>query len=80
MKEFSKVSWGSKVETYCTSPHWHGIDDTRWIVLLEACGVHSDDSELNSDSEDDNNIADLSLLDNNQALVFNFQSPTKTHI
>ena len=78
MKEFSKVSWGSKVETYCTS--LHGIDDTCWIELLEACGVHSDDSELKSDSEDDNNIADLSLLDNNQALVFNFQSPTKTHI
>lgn len=70
------MSWGSKVEAYCAN--LHAIEDTRWDELLEACRIHSGDSEAQSGSEGDENAADLSLLDNNRAFVFNFRSPTKT--
>ena len=72
------MSWGSKVEVYCMN--LHSIDDTCWVELLEACRIHSGDSEAQSDSEDDKNAADLSLLDNNRAFVFNFRSPMKAHV
>ena len=78
IKEFSKALWGSKVEVYCMN--LHNINDTHWVELLEACRIHSGDSEGESDSVDDKNVADLSLLDNNRTFVFNFCSPTKAHV
>ena len=73
------MSWGSKVEVYCAN--LDGIDDSRWVDLLDACRIYNGDSEgQESDSEDNRNAANLSLLDNNRATVFNFCSPMKDRV
>lgn len=47
------------------------MPDTRWKELVDICEGHSGDSK--SELE-----ADLSILDNDRAFVFNFCSPAKS--
>jgi len=70
-KEFSKKFWGLVVQTYCKG--FQGIQDRRWEELVDVCGGHSRDHEVETTRE-----ADLSILDNDRAFVFNFCSPTKS--
>ncbi|KAF8805118.1 hypothetical protein BYT27DRAFT_7258235 [Phlegmacium glaucopus] len=73
VKEFSKEFWGSQVDTYYDGfKGKKGVPETRWKELVAACLGHSEDS-------DDNTLdADLSILDNDRACVFNFCSPVKS--
>ncbi|KIM39261.1 hypothetical protein M413DRAFT_29440 [Hebeloma cylindrosporum] len=73
VKDFSKEFWGSKVRTYYDGFHGkNGIADSRWRELVEACSGHAENSE-----DDETCDADLSILDNNRAFVFDFCSPEK---
>ncbi|KAF8808903.1 hypothetical protein BYT27DRAFT_7022969, partial [Phlegmacium glaucopus] len=64
----------SKVDAYCTN--LHDIEDARWGELLEACEIHK--QRLGPPGRCyDKNGADLLLLDNNRAFMFNFCSPVK---
>jgi hypothetical protein len=76
MKEFSKEFWGSMVQTYYEGFHGkNGVPDSRWEELIDVCGGQSgDDGEGNNMRE-----ADLSILDNDRAFVFDFCSPAKCH-
>lgn len=70
MTEFSKECWGSKVRTYYDGFHGrNGVPDARWQELVAACGSGEDESDIE---------ADLSILDNERAFVFNFCSPAKS--
>lgn len=72
-KEFSKQYWGSQVGTYYDGFHGkNGVSEARWKELVEACLGHSEDHE------NDTHDADLSILDNDRAHVFNFCSPVKS--
>ena len=53
----------------------NGVQDSRWEELVEICmSQYSGDHEDNSMRE-----ADLSILDNDRAFVFDFCSPAKSH-
>ena len=70
-----KVKEFSKVETYYSGFQGrNGVTDDRWKELLNVC------SGLNKheDSDEDSHQADLSLLDNNRAFVFDFCSLEKS--
>ncbi|KAF5318667.1 hypothetical protein D9619_011058 [Psilocybe cf. subviscida] len=69
LKEFSNEFWGSKVKSYQTS--LRAITDARWKELFEACGVRALD-----DADEDLDV-NMSLLDNNRALMFDFASPVR---
>jgi hypothetical protein len=73
VQEFSKEFWGEKVDIYYSG--LQGVLDNHWSDLLVACGTHS---SVNEDSDDETHDADLSLLDHNHALIFDFCSPTKS--
>jgi hypothetical protein len=74
VKEFSKEFWGSQVDTYHDGFQGKkGVPETRWKELVAACLGFSEDSD-----DDDTLDADLSILDNNRACVFNFCSPVKS--
>ena len=77
LKEFSKEYWAAKVETYHTG--LTGITDVRWEELLDACEASQvttrEATSYDKDLEDDNQQADLSMLDNNRASLFDFCSP-----
>lgn len=75
-RDFSKEFWGSKIDIYYSGLEGNnGIPDSRWEELLDVCDVHP----ILTDSEDDGRLeADLSILDNNRGLVFNFCSPAKS--
>ena len=68
IKDFSNKFWGSKVVSYHSS--LASIDGKKWKEVLAAC-----DTSLLSENEDDQ--ADLSLLDTNHAVLFDFSSPMK---
>lgn len=73
MKEFSKQFWGSQVGIYYNGFRGkNGVPETGWKELVEACLRHSEDSK------DGTHDADLSILDNERAHVFNFCSPVKS--
>ena len=62
------------MDTYCDGFQGkNGITETCWKELVEACLGHSEDSN------DDTLDADLSILDNDRARIFNFCSPVKSH-
>ena len=46
--------------------------DARWEELLDACGAGGACTSYDEDSKDDNQQADLSMLNNNGASVFDF--------
>lgn len=76
LKEFSKEFWGSKVKTYYDGFHGkNGVPDTRWEELMDVCTSSRGHS---GDSEDDTLEADLSILDNDRAFIFDFCSPEKS--
>ncbi|KAF8180602.1 hypothetical protein BJ912DRAFT_1044848 [Pholiota molesta] len=71
IKEFSNECWGSTVAGYCSS--LRAIEEARWKEIFAACCLRGTED----DSEDETNQADLSLLDNNRAFLFDFASPVK---
>ena len=85
LKEFSKDYWAAKVETYHAG--LTGITDVCWEELLDACKASqvttkkaTSSASYDKDLKDDNQQADLSMLDNNCASLFNFCSPAlKSH-
>ena len=61
------------VQTYYEGFHGkNGVPDGRWEELVGVCGGHSGDHEMRE--------ADLSILDNDRAFVFDFCSPAKSHV
>jgi len=46
------------------------IDEKKWKEVLDAC-------DADCVSENDDHLADISLLDTNRAVLFNFSSPQK---
>ena len=68
LKDFSNEFWGSKVVSYHSS--LANIDENKWKEVLGAC-----DTSLLSENED--HQADISLLDTNRAILFDFSSPLK---
>lgn len=72
IKEFSNEFWGSKVNVYHSS--LRAIDEKRWEEIFELCGAGD---TLDPGLENDALEADLSLLDNNRAFLFDFASPAK---
>jgi hypothetical protein len=75
LPEFSKDFFSAKVEIYYAGlTGRNSVPDVRWEELLVACtGTNSD-----SEDSDGNKQADLSMLDNNRAFVFDFCSPAKS--
>jgi hypothetical protein len=69
--DFSSGSWGSKVASYYKN--LGNIDETRWKELLEACSSGS----ITTDDTHEEYQANLSFLDHNCAVVFDFSSPVK---
>jgi len=70
-KEFSREFWGEKTLVYYNG--LHGVPEDCWKDLIKTCrGV--------GDIEDDDRDADLSILDNARAFVFNFCSPAKPQL
>ena len=71
-KEFSNGSWGSQVNTYSDRFHGkNGMPEDCWKELVDVCQGKSED-------EGDLLEADLSILDNDRAFVFDFCSPAKS--
>lgn len=70
VKEFSNEYWGSKVKIYFNS--LHPIHDARWKEVFDACGVDGD-----KDASDKVENANLSLLDADRVLMFEYGSPVK---
>lgn len=70
MNEFSNDYWGSKVATYHDS--LNNVTELRWKELLGECGKTAGDSD-----DRDADRANLSFMDNNRALMFDFASPAK---
>lgn len=70
--EFSNELWGSRVLTAYSN--LGKISDERWEEVLAACHRAPDPpcEELKDDIQ-----ADLSLLDNDRGVMFNFNSPAK---
>ncbi|KAF8164330.1 hypothetical protein BJ912DRAFT_1068402 [Pholiota molesta] len=71
IKEFSNEYWGSKVNVYHSS--LRTIEEARWKEIFDECGL----GVAGENAEDENNQADLSLLDNTRAFLFDFASPAK---
>ncbi|KAF8156945.1 hypothetical protein B0H34DRAFT_770560 [Crassisporium funariophilum] len=71
IKEFLNEAWGSEVTVYRSS--LRAIDEACWKEISDTCGA----KEGALDDLDDENNADLSLLDNNRAFLFDFASPSK---
>jgi len=73
VNEFSKEFWGSQVDTYHGGFQGkNGVMETRWKELVEACLGHLEDSD------DETLDANLSILHNDCAHIFNFCSPVKS--
>ena len=68
LKDFSNEFWGSKVVSYHSS--LANIDENKWKEVLGAC-----DTSLLFENED--HQADISVLDTNRAILFDFSSPLK---
>lgn len=69
--DFSSDSWGPKAITYYNL--LKNVDENRWEDLLDACsgaGTAAEDA-------DEEYQANLSFLDHNRAILFNFSSPVK---
>jgi len=71
IQEFSNDYWGSKVTSYYSS--LAAVNDKQWREVFDACSTAGSMSGKN-----DNTQADLSLLDCNRAVLFDFSSPHKT--
>lgn len=68
--EFSNELWGSRVLTAYSN--LGKISNERWEEVLAACRRAPDPSCEESDIQ-----ADLSLLDNDRGVMFDFNSPAK---
>ena len=69
--EFSSGSWGSKTGMYYKN--LENINESRWKELLDACGGGGS----TADEADEEYQANLSFLDHNRAILFDFSSPVK---
>lgn len=70
---FSNELWGSRVSTAYSN--LSKIPDERWAEVLAACRRTPDTPPV--ESEDEDMQVDLSLLDNNCGVMFDFSSPAK---
>jgi hypothetical protein len=69
--EFSSGSWGSKMGMYYKN--LANINESRWKELLDACGGGG---SMEDDAGEEYR-ANLSFLDHNHAILFDFSSPVK---
>lgn len=69
--EFSSSAWGAKTEAYYQG--LNSVQEPRWEAFLKAC----EGGKAEAEAVDDEYQANISFMDHNRAVLFDFPSPVK---